>query len=124
MREPTTTVRGKVVSRLRDTFFKVAVADNDTVIARLSGKMTSNRIEVRSGDDVIVYRLGALDRPGVILVNLTTWSHFGAHRRNSVRYSIKMEDSPSWSEGPIHERIIAKADRPFFEARRAWLTKH
>jgi translation initiation factor IF-1 len=56
MREPTVTVRGKVIARLRDTFFRVALNDDDdeTVIARLSGKMTFARVSVVPGDAVLV----------------------------------------------------------------------
>jgi translation initiation factor IF-1 len=53
-REPTIKVEGKVLQRLRDTFFKVAVSDTDTVIARLSGKMEFAAIKVVPGDDVLV----------------------------------------------------------------------
>jgi translation initiation factor IF-1 len=55
MREPTVQVRGRVLSRLRDTFFRVAVSDTgDTAICRPSGKMLFANIKVAAGDEVIV----------------------------------------------------------------------
>jgi translation initiation factor IF-1 len=54
MRESTIQVRGRVIARLRDTFFRVAVSDQDTIIARISGKMQNANIKVIAGDDVIV----------------------------------------------------------------------
>jgi hypothetical protein len=36
MREGVVAVHVKVISRFRDTFFKVAITDDDTVMARLS----------------------------------------------------------------------------------------
>jgi translation initiation factor IF-1 len=54
MKEGTTLVRGKVLARMRDTHYRVAVNDTDTVLARLSGKMFLNRIIVVSGDEVVL----------------------------------------------------------------------
>jgi translation initiation factor IF-1 len=54
MREPVVEVRGTVITRLRDNFFRVAVTDNDTVIARVSGRMMFNKIAVAAGDAVVV----------------------------------------------------------------------
>jgi hypothetical protein len=49
MREPVVAVHGKVIARLRDTFFRVAVVDEgDTAICRLSGRMAFNGA---TGDD-------------------------------------------------------------------------
>jgi translation initiation factor IF-1 len=55
MREPTVQVQGKVLARLRDTAFRVVLNDDgDTVIAKLSGKMTFARVSVVPGDVVMV----------------------------------------------------------------------
>jgi translation initiation factor IF-1 len=54
-REPTVQVEGKVLARLRDTFFRVAVSDQgDTIVAKISGKMQYANIKVTPGDDVLV----------------------------------------------------------------------
>jgi translation initiation factor IF-1 len=54
-REPTVIVKGKVLTRLRDTFFRVALNEaGDTAICRPSGKMLHANIKVVPGDVVLV----------------------------------------------------------------------